>query len=111
MNEIIYTVGRAPREHYYKIYDPVRGRFGSMHGRFTTLEEARRRRKDYIKRLERGQRLDTKEWMYDTVIVKVDSGKNIIEMYCGNGCEISDLDPEHHVCEQAIRVIDPELLD
>jgi len=94
---------------FYKLYDPIRNRFTSMHGKFRTLEDAIDRRKHYIERTARGIRLDTIDWIRDTIIVKIKGG-DIVESYCGDCGSIVDRETAKAVCSTCIRVIDPELL-
>ncbi len=95
-------------EEFYKLYDPIRKRFTSLHGKFLTLDGARSMRSYYINRVKRGVRLDTKDWINDTIIVKVDRDKNIMESYCNDCGSVTDHETAMHVCEQCKRVLDPK---
>lgn len=99
------------QEEFFKLYDPVRQKFTSMHGRFLTLGSAIETREYYIERVKRGVRLDTADWIERTIIVKIDSLKNILESYCGTCGGIVDKDTARMVCSQCIRVVDPEVLN
>lgn len=98
-------------EEFFRLYDPIRQRFTSMHERFLTLPRALSTRAHYIERTTRGIRIDTIDWIRDTIIVKVDRDKNIIEAYCGDCGGIVDRHTAEVVCSQCIRVIDPEVLN
>lgn len=96
-------------DEFFKLYLPTTKKFTSMHGKFRTLEDAINTRAKYIERTTRGIRLDTIDWIKDTIIVKV-MGVDILEAYCGDCGSVIDSHTAKVVCEQCVRVIDPELL-
>ncbi len=96
-------------DEFFKLYLPATQKFTSMHGKFRSLEDAIATRAQYIERTTRGIRLDTIDWIKDTIIVKV-MGVDILEAYCGGCGGIIDSYTAKVVCQQCKRVIDPELL-
>ncbi len=107
--------GMQERLEFYKLYLPATQKFTSLHERFTSLDAALKKRAEYISRTLRGIRTDTLEWVDKTIVVLVDSQKNIIEGYCGECSQVVDhkiVDPHtaRIVCQQCPRVLDPKEL-
>lgn len=96
------------QDEYYKLFIPSVKKFTSMNGRYRTLKDAMKARAAYIERTSRGIRLDTIEWIKNTIIVKVDKDKNVLEAYCGDCGSVTDHETAMKVCNQCRRVLEPQ---
>ena len=93
---------------FFKMYDPLRQRFTSMHQRFKTIEHAIKEFKYYQERVTRGIRLDTADLIKRQIIVRINKDNDVLESYCSECGGIVDASTAKIVCQQCPRVIDLE---